>query len=219
MAKGVAKEKAAVGAEAVTMVQECTLSGHLRWEELFVIPPYAHEACSTAGRSCAGNGFSCLSRTSNASVSREPASSWIPSVDWRLLAWTCWSARRFAACGGPVPTLREKESRWQHCPSDVSGMHDVVNPGDYLEDLVCGRVAPFSLPSMGTGLSWTQRWPSNASGLFVEGLHVGCNPMRRLCRSWCLVAREDCTFALSLSPLCCAWVVWSGRDIVHSDKV
>ena len=31
--------------------------------------------------------------------SSEPASSWLPSFDWRLLAQTCWSARSFTASG------------------------------------------------------------------------------------------------------------------------
>ena len=82
---------------------------------------------------------------------------------------------------GPVPILREEDLLWQHGPSTVSGLHNlVVNPGEYLEYLVYESYLDYAamaqqrfwvvhgrvVCSMGEALKPYKRPPSTASGGF-----------------------------------------------------
>ena len=143
------------------------------------------------------------------------------------------------------PIIREEDLRWQHGPTSVSGMHDfAVNPGDCLENFPGLRSRGY-IPQARVS-SGSQGWPGNTSRWFVEGFHVGCNiPMGVICETyktnWQTEShrlKEDdgpiCSSSVaavssswhaqlhvcsSLSSLCCAWVTWQGRDVVHSDRV
>ena len=73
---------------------------------------------------------------------------------------------------------------------EVRGIHDfVVKPGDHLKYLVYDHLG--TSHTHGAGLPWrTQRWPSNASSWFAEGLHIGYSspvaeaPVAAVSSSW-----------------------------------
>ena len=74
-----------------------------------------------------------------------------------------------------MPILIEEDLWWQHGPTDVSGMLDiVVNPGDCLE-YVYDQVGT----SIGTVFSCSRNdGPATVPDGLWKGLHVGCsNPI------------------------------------------
>ena len=85
------------------------------------------------------------------------------------------------------------------------------------------RTSMVSGHHIGTSLLWiTQRWPTNAYGWFMEGLHAGrSNPMGEALLLQLLPpgGMGVLHVCLSLSFLCCACLVWQGREVVHRDTV
>ena len=120
----------------------------------------------------------------------------------------------------PVPvslsTPNNDHHCWFHGPASFNDLHImVVNPGDFLEFLVYDQAGSPSATSM------TRRWPGNATGWFAEVQYVGgSDPLFGQLLAQLLPPTGGVPHVCSsISLLCCTWVSWPERDVVHSDTV
>ena len=103
--------------------------------------------------------------------------------------------------------------RWRR----VRFLSIVVNPGELFEILVCDQAG---VPSATCATRLTRRWPGNATGWFVEVQYVGCSDPsfgQLLAQMLPPTGTGVLHVSSSISSMCCTWVTWPDRDVVHSD--
>ena len=122
----------------------------------------------------------------------------------------------------PAPTsnLNSVASRWFHGPAGINEWHMfVVNPGEFLEFLVYDQAGT---PSATSIIQMTRRWPGNATGWFAEVQYVGCSDSlfsQLVAQSLPPTGTGVLHVCSSVPSLCCTWLSWPEREVIHSDTV
>ena len=111
-------------------------------------------------------------------------------------------------------------ARWIHGPAGFDELHRLsANPGDFVEFLVYDHGG---MPSATSIVRMTRQWPGNATGWFAEVLFVGCSDSlfgQLLADSLPPTGTGVLHACSSVSSLCCTWVTWPNRDVIHSDTL
>ena len=111
-------------------------------------------------------------------------------------------------------------ARWIHGPAGFDELHRLsANAGDFVEFVVYDHGG---MPSATSIVRMTRQWPDNVTGWFADVLFVGCSdPLfgQLLADSLPPTGTSVLHPCSSVSCLCCTWVTWPNRDVIHSDTL
>ena len=173
--------------------------------------------CSTSTRSCTSNRHGTCTRFGFARVSQRSTPSWFSTRARRNLRTVqvhlLWRLFR-------LPRQISTAPRWFHGPAGFNELHMfLVNPSEFLEFFVYDQAGT---PSATSIIQMTRRRPGNATGWFAEVQYVGCSdPLfgQLLAQSLPPTGTGVLHVCSSVSSLCCTWVYWPEREVIHSDTV